>query len=311
MSRGISKKIKILLKRKLLKNKDLDYILLIEDNMKKKPAKQSPLIYAALAAAFALCFTACGVDPRDLSVYSLMDAQKKLAGHRYGNSPDRAINLKVEMNLGDLSQPDNNYLSLLEVIGKSRKYVALDLSYCKTGRTTVFTSPPLSKAAVGMDKIVGIYFPSVTESIESDKNGRSPFFFYENLRRVETDNQGLTKIGNNAFNLCKSLESVSLHDVKTIGNEAFRGCENLKEVNLSSLKTIGDSAFFECSSFERIYLYYTTPPSLGNDVFLGSTPSDFVIIRNNESSDLFSEWLAENASKFNNDGKDIVLKGWQ
>ena len=279
--------------------------------MKKTPFKLPPVRYAALAAAFVLCFTACGRSPLDLKVYSLKDAEKKLAEHGYGGSPEKAISLEVYMNLGDLSQPNNNYLRLLEVIGKSGKYVGLWLGGCKMGRTTVFTSPPLSKAAVGMDKILGIYFPSVTESIEADKNGRSPFFFYENLRRVETYNQVLTKIGNNAFSFCRSLESVNLPDVKTIGNEAFRGCENLKEVNLSALKIIGNSAFFECSSFERIYLYYTTPPSLGNDVFLGSTPSDFVIIRNNESSDLFSEWLAENASKFNNDGKDIVLKGWQ
>ena len=267
------------------------------------------LLFFTLFTVFTLNLYSCPIgqgDPREVRVHSIRDAEKKLAGHKFsGDSPDDPLILIVNMDLGDLSQPDNKYLQLLDVIGKSGKYVELNLRGCKMGKTTVFTSPPLNKAVKGMDKIVSIRFPVATKSIEADKNGRSPFFFYENLRWVVRDEIGLTKIGDNAFADCKSLEWLVLSSVKTIGNEAFLGCENLKTIRFFYLETIGDKAFFDCSSLEWLSFY--TPPLLGNSVFLGSTPGDFTIMRKDEYSDIFVMWLADNASKFHNGGKDIVF----
>ena len=270
-----------------------------------------------LLAVFAVSLGSCDPDageggyvtypPDCLFIYSMKDAEKKIPAHPYGDSPERAIYLEVCMDMGDTSQPDNNYLRLLEVIGKSGKYVWLAFGGAAGGET-VFTSPPLNEAAKGMDKIIGTSFPNNTKSIEADTNGVSPLFFYENLKWV-VGNKGLTEISASAFRSCKGIERAEYLPAKIIGEDAFRGCENLKTVDVFSVETIGDNAFFNCSSLEYI-TFLGAPPKLGSGVFLGSTPSNFTIIRMKESVYLYTKWLSDNASNFNNGGKDIVFKDW-
>ena len=93
------------------------------------------------------------------------------------------------------------------------------------------------------------------------------------LEKINLEN--VEKIGNSAFNGCKSLkeivlppsvkeigkqafahsglEKISLKNIEKIGNYAFYRCENLKEVELSSVKEIGEDAF-ENSGLEKINL---------------------------------------------------------
>ena len=291
-----------------------------------KTIKPAFVLYAALVAAFMLCLTACIIPdsiPGEFFIYRLEDAEEKLADFKsdkfytvqgLGASPERPVHLMVKMDFGDLSQPDNEYLRLLDIIGKYGLYAELSLGSSKTGKTTVFTSPPMHEAARGMDKIAKIYFPATITSIMADTNGRSPFFFYENLRYVEdiSSNRSINKIGDSAFSGCKSLERVEyFFSVETIGNEAFRGCENLKEVRLgSSVKEIGTHAFFDCSALEVLNLGRGNPPILGEAAFLGSTPSRIYLCNTKEDETLYPTWLAwlaENASKFNNNGADVVF----
>ena len=62
--------------------------------------------------------------------------------------------------------------------------------------------------------------------------------------------EGVTKIGNFAFQSCIKLESISIPaSVTSIGNNAFEFCSNLASVNIpASVTTIGDYAFFRCAS---------------------------------------------------------------
>ena len=66
---------------------------------------------------------------------------------------------------------------------------------------------------------------------------------------------GVTHIGDSAFEDCSSLAAIVIPDsVTDIGERAFYGCDNLAKVTLgSSVKTIGAGAFF-CSDISEIVI---------------------------------------------------------
>lgn len=79
---------------------------------------------------------------------------------------------------------------------------------------------------------------------------------------------GVTSIGEGAFFVCSSLETIILpSSVTSIGDGAFRGCWNLREITLlSNITSIGNLAFFACSSLETIILP-SSVTSIGEKAF--------------------------------------------
>lgn len=79
--------------------------------------------------------------------------------------------------------------------------------------------------------------------------------------------EDILKIGNEAFDSCEGLLSVTIPDgVTSIGNNAFRGCINLTTIILpEGLETIGSWAFGGCSALESIVI----PASLKDIEFSG------------------------------------------
>ena len=71
---------------------------------------------------------------------------------------------------------------------------------------------------------------------------------------------GVTSIGEMAFDGCTSLTSVTIPDgVTSIGDSAFSGCSGIKSVTIpDGVTSIGDSAFLDCTSLKSI----TIPNSL-------------------------------------------------
>ena len=66
---------------------------------------------------------------------------------------------------------------------------------------------------------------------------------------------GVTSIGDNAFDNCDGLTSITIPDsVKSIGDEAFSICTGLKSVTIGKgVTSIGDHAFFNCTELENVY----------------------------------------------------------
>ena len=236
--------------------------------MKKTPFKLPPVRYAALAAAFVLCFTACPFhnEPVEgISINNLKEAEKKFAGYKgtRGGSPDSPLHTSVYFDLGDLSKADNDYIRLLKIIEKQKKYVWLNL-YGKMGGGAVFTSYPFAEAVEGMDRVVRLRLPPDANSIMPDEKGRSPFFFYENLRVVY------------------------LEDIESIGDHSFADCSSLRRIlyGYRGPPAIGEAAFLG-----------STPSKL-----------TFIIPSGSGSLGIYLDWLHENVSKFNNYGLDIIFK---
>ena len=65
----------------------------------------------------------------------------------------------------------------------------------------------------------------------------------------------VTSIGNSAFWCCSSLSSIVIPDsVTSIGNYAFYYCRSLRSVTIgNSVTSIGDGAFYECTSLSDVY----------------------------------------------------------
>lgn len=66
--------------------------------------------------------------------------------------------------------------------------------------------------------------------------------------------EGVTKIGEGAFNRCANLVSVKFpNSLTSIGESAFYGCKNLSSITIPNPNTaIGDDAFDKCKKLEKV-----------------------------------------------------------
>ena len=83
--------------------------------------------------------------------------------------------------------------------------------------------------------------------------------------------QGITSIGEYAFEGCSGLTSLTLPaGITKIGSEAFKGCSGLTSLNLpDGVTSIYFEAFQGCSGLTSIYLYAEKVPEISNDAFEG------------------------------------------
>ena len=83
----------------------------------------------------------------------------------------------------------------------------------------------------------------------------------------------VTEIGDNAFGYCENLSSVTIpNSVTSIGRQAFDGCSSLTSCTIGSgITNIDDYAFYYCQNLSSVTINATSTPSLGSDVF-SSTP---------------------------------------
>ena len=99
-----------------------------------------------------------------------------------------------------------------------------------------------------------------------DNSGRT--YLYD-IESVVIEN-GVTRVGENAFEGCETLKSVTILDgVKSIGMEAFHGCNALKSVTFpNSVTSIDSFAFLRCIALESVTIPDSVT-SIGEYAFFG------------------------------------------
>ena len=136
----------------------------------------------------------------------------------------------------------------------------------------------------------------------ADFNPIAPWYSYrDQITTIRIEN-GVTSIGQNAFNVCSNLTDVSIPDsVASIGRQAFGICSSLTDVTIpEGVTSIGEYAFAQCSSLMSV----TIPAgvtSIGECAFMGCTGLTGIHV-NAENAYYFSE----DGILFNKDKTDIV-----
>lgn len=87
-----------------------------------------------------------------------------------------------------------------------------------------------------------------------DYANRGPWYSYQSSITKVVIQNGCTHIGNNAFNSCRKIPSVTIpSSVVSIGIGAFDGCTSLTDVTIpNSVTSIGASAFNGCNSLSSV-----------------------------------------------------------
>ena len=80
---------------------------------------------------------------------------------------------------------------------------------------------------------------------------------------------GVTSIGDYAFEYCSALTSVTIgNSVTSIGSSAFSSCSGLTSVTIgSSVTSIGNSAFYSCSGLTSVTCLAENVPGTGSSAF--------------------------------------------
>ena len=102
----------------------------------------------------------------------------------------------------------------------------------------------------------------------------------------------VTSIGNHAFEWCSGLTNVTIgNSVTSIGNFAFNRCGRITNIIIPDRVTsIGDRAFNGCSYLTKVTMLPTTPPTLGNDVFVSAVTTIAVPLGRGEAYKTADGW---------------------
>ena len=109
----------------------------------------------------------------------------------------------------------------------------------------------------------------------------SPDLAYNNaIKKIEIGN-GVTSIGNNAFQSCYSLSSITIpNSVRSIANYAFQSCYSLSSVIIpDGVTSIGNDAFRSCYSLSSVIIPDSVR-SIGNNAFNGCYSLSSITIPN-------------------------------
>ena len=136
----------------------------------------------------------------------------------------------------------------------------------------------------------------------SSSSSRAQWYDYRSSIKSVVIEEGITSIGNYAFNACSGLASVTIpNSVTSIGNYAFNDCSGLTSVTIpNTVTSIGRSAFYGCTNLKTVY------NNSNLNITLGSTAYGYVayyataVLKNGHFIYLYAP--ASNKSIYDTDG---------
>ena len=114
--------------------------------------------------------------------------------------------------------------------------------------------------------------------------GDKAFFLCKSLQSITIPNS-VTSIGDGAFICCESLQSITIpNSVTSIGDDAFSSCKSLQSVTIpNSVTSIEDYVFFGCESLQSVTIPNSVT-SIGDEAFYGCESLQSVTIPNSVTS---------------------------
>lgn len=101
-----------------------------------------------------------------------------------------------------------------------------------------------------------------------------------------TISDSVTSIGGGSFEYCTSLSSITIPSgVTTIGSNAFSVCAISSIIIPSGVTSIGYGAFNGSENLASVTCLATTPPTLGNSVFSGTSPNLVIYVPSSSLND--------------------------
>ncbi len=187
-------------------------------------------------------------------------------------------------------------------VPKSRKIASLALAVA-VSITTLLATPKMEVRAASASGSCGanvtwtlsdsgvLTLSGTGDMTNATGTGKSQFYAYRNSIKSIVVEDGITSVGDWAFEYCKYVTSVSLPStLKTIGRQAFADCYELTEVDLPlGLTSISSYAFSDCKKLATM----TVPDSViemeSGVFFRDSALEEVVLSRNVEvlSRDMF------------------------
>jgi len=122
-----------------------------------------------------------------------------------------------------------------------------------------------------------------------ERIGQNAFYNCSNMKSVSLPTS-LKSIGESSFAECNNITSLVIPEgVKTIGQNAFSWCNNMKLLELpSTLDSIGDYAFRRCYNLSRVVSRIKTPFKISKSVFCSENYwENQVEVFKNSSASLF------------------------
>ena len=164
-------------------------------------------------------------------------------------------------------------LSIVSIVDFSAYADTLTTGKCGDNVTYSFDT------STGMLKISG-----TGKMTDYSYHNYSPFYQNTNIESVSIED-GVTSIGESAFNSCTSLTSVTIPDsVTSIGDFAFCHCKSLTNVTIgNSVTSIGECAFLRCASLISITIPNSVT-SIENEAFEDCTSLKSIEVSGNNKN---------------------------